>query len=275
MGITTSCTPQTSKVVLRSLDASFPAAHWSLRSATLAPHRRSSCAMDRHRASAFLSLRLDFQRPRHVDDVLRAHSRGLFLGLHDGTCRTSLVRLGLPSDRLSRRDLPTNRTAGPWSSRETREVRQRDHDLGKGAKLGLLHTLYGIVSLALAHVFLSYFVSLRSVFTMVQGSPAAHPEAFAWVFGLAAIFHFNFSWFREQFCVVICPYGRLQGVLVDPDSLNVGYDTKRGEPRGKASDPNASVRGLWALRGRVSHGNRHSQWSPVGLRGLHCVHRRV
>ncbi len=45
---------------------------------------------------------------------------------------------------------------------------------------------------------------------------------------------FNFAWFREQTCLAICPYGRLQSVLTDPDSLVIGYDEKRGEPRGKA-----------------------------------------
>jgi len=54
---------------------------------------------------------------------------------------------------------------------------------------------------------------------------------------LSAIFYFNFSWFREQFCVVLCPYGRQQSVLLDTDSLVVGYDIQRGEPRGKAKDP--------------------------------------
>jgi cytochrome c oxidase accessory protein FixG len=46
--------------------------------------------------------------------------------------------------------------------------------------------------------------------------------------------HFNFVWFREQLCLVICPYGRLQSVLTDADSLLIGYDVARGEPRGKA-----------------------------------------
>jgi len=47
-------------------------------------------------------------------------------------------------------------------------------------------------------------------------------------------FYFNFAWFREQLCIVICPYGRLQSALTDRDSLIVGYDARRGEPRGKA-----------------------------------------
>jgi len=96
-----------------------------------------------------------------------------------------------------------------------------------------------IVSVIIAHVFLSYFVSLRAMFHMVQQSPGEHPEAFAWAVGVTALFYVNFALFREQFCVVLCPYGRLQSVLLDDDSLVVGYDTKRGEPRGKRGTPGA------------------------------------
>jgi cytochrome c oxidase accessory protein FixG len=48
---------------------------------------------------------------------------------------------------------------------------------------------------------------------------------------LSALFYFDFAWFREQFCLVLCPYGRLQSVLHDGESIVIGYDTHRGEPR--------------------------------------------
>ena len=50
------------------------------------------------------------------------------------------------------------------------------------------------------------------------------------------IIYFNFAWFREQLCLVICPYGRLQSALIDDDSVIIGYDEKRGEPRGHAKE---------------------------------------
>jgi cytochrome c oxidase accessory protein FixG len=50
--------------------------------------------------------------------------------------------------------------------------------------------------------------------------------------------YFAFSWFREQFCIILCPYGRLQSALTDDDTLVIGYDAKRGEPRGKAGAAN-------------------------------------
>ncbi|MEO8876337.1 MAG: cytochrome c oxidase accessory protein CcoG [Polyangiaceae bacterium] len=95
------------------------------------------------------------------------------------------------------------------------------------------HLCYGIASILIAHIILAYFVSLPRELAMIRTSPAAHPEAFIWVLALTALIYGNFAWFREQFCVVMCPYGRLQSMLLDDDSLVVGYDSIRGEPRGK------------------------------------------
>jgi cytochrome c oxidase accessory protein FixG len=118
------------------------------------------------------------------------------------------------------REKRIRRNAGPWNA---------DKLMRRLAK----HILYVVASLFVAHVFLSYFVSIPKTFMMVRQSPGAHPVAFAWVVALTAIFYANFAWFREQLCVVVCPYGRLQSALLDEHSLVVGYDTRRGEPRGK------------------------------------------
>ena len=101
----------------------------------------------------------------------------------------------------------------------------------------LKHGVYIVLALLLSHVFISYFVSLPSLVEMVQRSPAEHPTAFTWVIVMSAILYFNFSWFREQLCLIICPYGRLQSAMTDQDTMVIGYDFNRGEPRGKASDP--------------------------------------
>lgn len=95
-----------------------------------------------------------------------------------------------------------------------------------------MHAAYVVAAALVTHVFLAYFVSLPSLFAMMRKAPSQHPEAFAWMLGTTALFYVNFGIFREQFCVVVCPYGRLQSVLLDDDSLVVGYDEKRGEPRG-------------------------------------------
>jgi cytochrome c oxidase accessory protein FixG len=96
------------------------------------------------------------------------------------------------------------------------------------------HGCFLALSFVVAHVFLSYFVSLPQIVSMVQQQPAAHPEAFAWALGTTLLVYGNFAWFREQLCLIVCPYGRLQSVLTDSDTLVIGYDVRRGEPRGKA-----------------------------------------
>lgn len=97
------------------------------------------------------------------------------------------------------------------------------------------HALFAAVSLVLAHVLLSYFVTMPALGHMVLRSPAEHPTSFIMAMAVSGLLYFNFAWFREQLCLIICPYGRLQGVLVDDDTLVVGYDAGRGEPRGKVS----------------------------------------
>jgi cytochrome c oxidase accessory protein FixG len=97
----------------------------------------------------------------------------------------------------------------------------------------LTHCAFVLASLAIAHLVLGYFVSLSGLFRMMRQNPSEHPEAFVWTAAITALMYFNFGWFREQFCVVMCPYGRLQSALIDSHSLVVGYDGKRGEPRGK------------------------------------------
>jgi cytochrome c oxidase accessory protein FixG len=93
--------------------------------------------------------------------------------------------------------------------------------------------VFAALSFAIANVFLAYFVGVDRLERWVIGSPAAHPIGFGIVVGVAALMLFDFGWFREQMCIVACPYGRLQSVLLDRQSLIVGYDRSRGEPRGK------------------------------------------
>jgi len=103
----------------------------------------------------------------------------------------------------------------------------------RAARTALKHVLYVVVSLVLSHVALSLFLSASELAAMVREGPARHPAAFAWSAAVTAALYFNYAWFREQLCIVLCPYGRLQSVLHDPDSIVVGYDARRGEPRGK------------------------------------------
>jgi cytochrome c oxidase accessory protein FixG len=90
-----------------------------------------------------------------------------------------------------------------------------------------------VISAAIAHTATALFVSPKELWLMINEGPRLHLEAFTLTIGFTAILMFNFTWFREQFCVVLCPYGRLQSVLHDRDSVTVAYREARGEPRGK------------------------------------------
>jgi cytochrome c oxidase accessory protein FixG len=110
--------------------------------------------------------------------------------------------------------------AGPWT-------------VGRVLRAVGKHGAYVAVSLVLAHVALSLFVSAQGLAGMVREGPDHHPVAFAWAMAVTGALYFNFAWFREQLCVVLCPYGRLQSAMHDRDSLIIGYDVGRGEPRGR------------------------------------------
>jgi cytochrome c oxidase accessory protein FixG len=120
---------------------------------------------------------------------------------------------------------------GPRSRRL--KLRDAPWTVGRVARATVKHLLYLVVSLLLSHVALSLFLSASELAAMVREGPARHPAAFTWSLAVTGALYFNFTWFREQLCIVLCPYGRLQSVLHDRDSIVVGYDARRGEPRGK------------------------------------------
>jgi cytochrome c oxidase accessory protein FixG len=93
------------------------------------------------------------------------------------------------------------------------------------------YAVYLILSLILAHTFLAYFVGTEQLAVWVRRSPVDHPTSFAIMAITTAAVMTDFTWFREQTCLVACPYGRWQSALLDRQSLIVAYDTKRGEPR--------------------------------------------
>jgi cytochrome c oxidase accessory protein FixG len=133
-------------------------------------------------------------------------------------------------------------------------------------KRGLKHGLYLLVSAAIAHLFLAYFVSLPEVWLMISAAPTDHWGAFAFMAVFTGVLYFNFAWFREQLCIVICPYGRLQSALIDDNSLVIGYDTQRGEPRGKLRSNQAGLPSeALAKEGDCVACNRCVQVCPTGI----------
>lgn len=93
-----------------------------------------------------------------------------------------------------------------------------------------------LIATFLAHTFLAYWVSAEALLHWMRLSPFEHPGGFIVMAVVTALVFIDFAWFREQACLVACPYGRLQSVLLDRSSLIVGYDTRRGEARGTTKD---------------------------------------
>lgn len=103
-----------------------------------------------------------------------------------------------------------------------------------GFMTSLRFVVYAAIAFVLANTFLAYFVGVDALLEWMQRSPLQHPVPFIVMAGLTAAMLVNFAYFREQLCILACPYGRLQSVLLDKDSSIVSYDALRGDPRGKA-----------------------------------------
>jgi len=98
-------------------------------------------------------------------------------------------------------------------------------------KKGLKISVFVIISLMIGHLVMAYLIGIQQVKEIVTESPTENLAGFIGLIVFSGIFMLVFSWFREQACLVVCPYGRLQGVLLDNNSINVLYDYVRGEPR--------------------------------------------
>ncbi len=96
------------------------------------------------------------------------------------------------------------------------------------------YIVYVLLSAFLAHTFLAYFVGTDRLLQWMTRSPLEHPISFLVMAFVTALMLFDFGFFREQLCIVACPYGRFQSVMLDRESLIISYDPERGEPRGKA-----------------------------------------
>lgn len=136
----------------------------------------------------------------------------------------SLIR---PIERLIEGNAHRRRKldAAPWTA-------------SKIAKKLTKWTAFAVVGGAIGTTFTAYFLGRDGVLE-AQLDPFSHPAGTATFVFITGLLFFDFFWFREQTCLVVCPYGRLQSVLLDANSLLVAYDEKRGEPRGKKNTPGA------------------------------------
>lgn len=110
--------------------------------------------------------------------------------------------------------------AAPWST-------------GKVIKKTTKHCIFWALSFIIANVFLAYIIGSDALLQIIREPVARHLTGFIAINIFTGLFYFVFASFREQACTIVCPYGRLQGVLLDQNSLVVAYDYVRGEPRGK------------------------------------------
>ncbi|SHM49158.1 cytochrome c oxidase accessory protein CcoG [Chitinophaga sp. CF418] len=94
------------------------------------------------------------------------------------------------------------------------------------------HVVFYMLSFLIANTFLAYIIGINSLLEIITGPVTEHTTGLATMIVFAGVFYGVFAFFREQVCTVVCPYGRLQGVLLDRDSVVVAYDYTRGEPRG-------------------------------------------
>jgi cytochrome c oxidase accessory protein FixG len=89
--------------------------------------------------------------------------------------------------------------------------------------------VFFLISFLIANVFLAYFIGSDVLIKYITDGPLNHTGTLINLLVFTLVFYFVFAWFREQVCIIVCPYGRLQGVLLDRKSIVVAYDHKRGE----------------------------------------------
>ena len=99
------------------------------------------------------------------------------------------------------------------------------------------------IAVLIGNTFMAYIVGIDDTLKIISHSPFEHLTGFIAVMVFSGVFYFVFSYFREQACTIVCPYGRLQGVLLDQNSIVVAYDNVRGEPRGKLDRENPVANG--------------------------------
>lgn len=114
-----------------------------------------------------------------------------------------------------------------------RKLNQAPWTYGKFFKKGLKHAVFAIIAILIAHTLMAYLIGIDAVREIVSKPPTENLTGFLGLVTFSGIFYSVFAFLREQACTVICPYGRLQGVLLDKNSIVVAYDWLRGEPRGK------------------------------------------
>jgi len=120
---------------------------------------------------------------------------------------------------------------GDWTKQK--KLNKEPWNQKKIFKKVLKHSLFWLVSFLVANTFLAYIIGSDRLIEIQLDNPMNHLGGLIAIIIFTTVFYGVFAFLREQVCTTICPYGRLQGVLLDSQSINVAYDYKRGEKRGK------------------------------------------
>jgi cytochrome c oxidase accessory protein FixG len=97
---------------------------------------------------------------------------------------------------------------------------------------GWKYAIYAVLSFIIGNTLLAWIIGTDQLWRIVTDPPSKHLGGLTAMIIFSGVFYWIFSWFREQACILVCPYGRLQGVLLDRNSIVIAYDHRRGEPRG-------------------------------------------
>jgi len=120
---------------------------------------------------------------------------------------------------------------GDWTAQKKLDRQPWGNE--KLIKKGIKHIIFFAVSFLIANTFLAYIIGSDALLEIITEPPTAHMSGFITILIFTTVFYYVFAFFREQVCTNVCPYGRMQGVLLDRKSIVVAYDYKRGENRGK------------------------------------------
>ena len=116
-------------------------------------------------------------------------------------------------------------------------------DKSKIIKRGTKFLIFYIISFLISNTFLAYIIGIDEVIKIISEPISVHVGGFIAIIFFSLIFFFVYLWFREQVCLIVCPYGRMQGVMLDKNSIVVAYDYGRGEPRHKFKKNEENAKG--------------------------------
>jgi len=119
---------------------------------------------------------------------------------------------------------------GDWQ--QQKRLNQEKGSTNWYVKKGTKHLIFLVISFGISNIFLSYVIGTDQLWHIITEPVGQHLGGFLSLVAFTLVFYGVFAYVREIVCTTICPYGRLQGVMLDDKSITVAYNHKRGEPRG-------------------------------------------